>query len=99
MPGSTTLVFDTNDMEFGAEEVLKILNAYQSEIDSITTLVENTMSECSGEIYEAFKSAYNTKFLPILNEGSENIKKQAETLGIDAEILADATKNVKKIIG
>lgn len=99
MPGSTTLVFDTSDMEFGADEVLKILNAYQSEIDSITTLVESTMSECSGEIYEDFKAVYNTVFLPILDAGTENIKKQAQTLGIDAEILEEATNNVKKQMG
>ena len=92
------LVFNVSDMEFGAEEIQKINKVYQDNINEVTAVVTNKLENCGGIVLADFQDAYNTVFLPILQEGTDRIAAKAEELGIDAELLDDTKSRVRKFI-
>ena len=96
--GLVDLNVNPDDMDFGADEIVRILIQYDNEIDAVNRVVRDKLSMCRGELYDEFKQMYEISFLRPLEEGKKRLLNKAKELGIDANLFRGSAEVVRDAI-
>lgn len=90
-----TLEYGSDKIRAVQDDIVSLNARYESGISDINAVVNGRLASCSGEIYEEFKVMYESTVGSALEYGKQIITTYADTLGLSADELDGASKNVR----
>lgn len=94
MPGET-LEYGSDKIRTVQDDIVGLNARYESGISDINAIVHGPLANCSGEIYNEFKTMYESTVGSALEYGKQIITTYADTLGLSADELDSASKRVR----
>lgn len=96
--GTGRLSFDISNLQTTEDFVEEANKMFKAQVEEIKGSVYTKLAECEGELYELFKSQYDTIIQTALDTATGSIDTYKANLVSAEDTLKQATNDVKNII-